>query len=380
MISVLELYPNTYIYELLMFLAVSGEFPRRKLELFGNDRLIKRMLHRAKQVQDFKLMNGEIRTGQLFSESGRGALKTIRLHKNALSILGELDGAALDCYMKTYNQHFAGDKVMRNHRVSEGLAIMRNADIEYRPYALPELKIDAVGEYSGGPRFYIGRDIKSLEDPGNNKHAYSRIIGAVLSEGGVYAVYNTRIKPMKWLPMGEFKAKIMVESVARWNAGVTTVDSAIMLGDSFENAIKTLNNTNDRKNKRMDSIFYNIHFLPLDGYGARLAKILIQPGWREQINAAVFSGTMLRRKYYDRECDAMDGDKYILSFLDGNLGRLLRFIDAIQYDRGQGIQSQHVVVCYDWQYEPLREFVGDLTEVKALAMEDIEGALETSGN
>lgn len=69
---------------------------------------------------------------------------------------------------------------------------------------------------------------------------FTRIVGAIFYPGGCYAVYNTRNAAMKWNGMGEFKALHSLTELARMNAGVQSIDSAILLGESYDTALTTL--------------------------------------------------------------------------------------------------------------------------------------------
>lgn len=67
---------------------------------------------------------------------------------------------------------------------------------------------------------------------------------------------------MKWNGMGEFKALHSLTELARMNAGVQSIDSAILLGESYDTALTTLleSDKNRRLELRFDGIYRHIYF------------------------------------------------------------------------------------------------------------------------
>ena len=89
---------------------------------------------------------------------------------------------------------------------------------------------------------------------------------------------------MKWKGMGEFKALHSLTEVARLNGGVSRLDGTLLFGKSYETAMETLEASDPHHPElRFDSIYPHVHFLPLDGFGARLLGILTLPNWQERL-------------------------------------------------------------------------------------------------
>ena len=71
------------------------------------------------------------------------------------------------------------------------------------------------------------------------------------------------------------------------------------------------------------------------------------------------------------ECDAKRGDTLILSHLDGDLARLLRLHQALEH-----ISAPVELLCFPWQTPFLRGYLGSRVQLRELAIEMLEDALE----
>ena len=180
------------------------------------------------------------------------------------------------------------------------------------------------------PSLYLGRDIKKAFPGEEKKTLFTRAVGALLYPGGCYAVYNARNAAMKWRGMGEFKALHSLSEVARLNGGVERLDVALLLGQSYQVALETLvASQQERREFRFDGIYPHIHFLPLDGFGARLLGLLIQPYWQERLLDLLFEPADRTFGRGAMEYDAQVEGVKIFSHLDGDIARLLRFKEAL---------------------------------------------------
>ena len=201
-----------------------------------------------------------------------------------------------------------------------------------------------------------------------------RAVGALFYPGGCYAVYNTRDAAMKWKGMGEFKALHSLTEIARLNGGVSRLDGALLFGKSYETALETLNSSDPRHPElRFDSIYPHVHFLPLDDFGARLLGILTLPDWQEKLLDLLFEPSTRTYGRGTMEYDAqVDGVK-VLSHLDGDLARLLRFREGLWTHSGK-----FEVVCFPQQTGFVHSFLGDWVGVREIRIETVEETLQES--
>ena len=369
--------PGSHVHRLLQLLSTAGEIPTSALSILGSDRSLSDLIRKLESVQDIRFdKDGHVYHIRLIQVSGRKGRRTVRLYKKGLPILDGLYPGLLGWYMEAFRDHcFSNDlfHVERNHRVAEAVALFIAAGIEARPYALPSLQKSGFNcKIPDTPSFYIARHFKRISDDETSKTAYTRIVGALFYPGGVYAVYNTRGAVMKWSGRGEVKSKGNLQELARMNAGLGEVSAALLLGHSPEVALATILESDKslRPDLRFDRIYTRIHFIPLDQNGVRLLKILTIPDWKEKLLCALFEN---HQRSYDRgvmEYDAIVGNSIILSHLDGDIARLIRFREALT---GQNLSYE--IISFPWQTGFLRSYLGMGAGIRELGMDEVEAAL-----
>ncbi len=121
---------------------------------------------------------------------------------------------------------------------------------------------------------------------------------------------------------------------------------------------------------RFDNIYPVIHFIPMDQNGARLLRILVLPNWREKIMSQLFAPDMRPRGHKFMEYDAYWEGAYIYSHLDNDIARLIRFREALETQ-----SEKFEVLCFPWQVEFLKGYLGERAILKQLPMEKLEAAL-----
>lgn len=369
--------PGSQAWQLITLLSFVGEFPYQSLSLLGSERVYKALVSRLTAVQTFRhFQSGAEITCRLLTVSGKGDSKTIRLYKGALPILDWVHPGAYGYYMEAFwNHRFPGDAAHRerNHRVAETAAICMKAGIEPRPYLLPKLQNETrLSVIPDGPALYLAKDLKRVGQTEMNKTMFTRMTGALFSSGNCYAVYNTRDAAMKWSGMGEFKALHSLTEVARLNAGISQVNAAVLLGQSEEIALKTLleSDKSRRMEFRFDSIYAHIYFVPMDACGIRQLRILTSPDWHAQLLDLLFEPEARSYGCGLFEYDACVDGVYVLSHLDGDLARLIRFREAIECQAGR-----FEVLCFPHQAQFLREYIGQLAGIKTIDMDLVEAEL-----
>lgn len=360
----------------LTILAVSGEYPTASLHLLGNERVYKALVHKmtAPQIYRFPQTETEI-AGRLLQISGRGPGKSIRLYKKtALPILTQL-GAGEYYYNAFLKSNYSGGAAHRerNHRVAEAAAMCMRAGLEIRPYMLPALQNSAIANIVPSyPCFYLAKSLKQIGGIEQNKTMFTRMVGAIFSGGTVYAVYNTRDAVMKWSGMGEFKALHNLMEISRMNGAVSQINSAILLGQSDEIALNTLieSDKSRRMEFRFDSIYHHVHFVPMNGFGIRLLRLLSIPDWNEQILSLMFESVDRSFNQGTFEYDAYIGGRYVYSHLGGDLARLIRFHEASRFQN-----AKCEVLCFPEQAPFLKKYLGAGVDLKTIDMALIEAEL-----
>ncbi len=370
--------PGSQLYRLICLISVCGEFPVLSLHLLGNKRLYRRVVSECTvpvTIQNFETKE-TLSLPKIFNLIGKGRMKSIRLYKGARPILrwiGEGDYYDSICY--GYNMPMTHNHIDRNHRVAECIAAFMDAGYSYLPHSLPRLKTDrAESKIHQEAIFYPSRILKFGNDNDVNKTGFSRITGAAFAGGECYAVYNTRDTVMKWSGKGETKALAHLSVIAHINAGIHEFNPpSILFGASQEVAFRSMLSMRKATNPnlRFELIVPKIHFVPLNEYGARFLKFFTIPKWREHLLELLFDDS---NRSFDRGMfvyDATVDDTYIFSHLDSDLCRLNRFREPLI----DGVPRKCEIICFDWQKDFVKKFIGNLATVNIIDFDVVEKAM-----
>jgi len=365
------------VRQLIELLSLAGEFPFHGLTLLGSERTLQALIAKLSVKQTIRNFDtGEEISCRLLTVAGKGRAKSLRLYKGALPVLDWLHPDAYRYYMDAFwGHHFPGDAAHRerNWRVAEAAALCMRAGFEGRSWLLPKLQREArQSVIPEKPCFYFARDIKRAGEGELNKTMFTRVTGALFASHQCCAVYNTRDAVMRWGGMGEMKTLYRFMEVARLNGGISGMDSAILLGQSEEIAMRTLLESDRSRSLdlRFDSVYRHVYFVPMDGNGLRQLRLFSVPDWRERLLSLLFEDAF---RSYDRglfEYDACVDGVYVLSHLDGDIARLLRFREGIESQSGP-----FEVLCCPYQVKFLREYLGEAVRLKTVSLDDVETGL-----
>ena len=372
--------PGSQVHRLVTLLSVVGEFPVYSLHLLGSSQVYKRLVRKVIHEQEFRnSQTGTVVTCRLLSVSGHGKSKTIRLHRTALPILEWISFESYECYMHiSLNHHFSGgtNQIERNHRIAEAVAMFMRLGYEFRPYKLPDLG----GIYPESVRltrysFYNSKLLKTAVHSEANKTTFTRMIGALITDERCFVVYNTRGSVMKWSGMGEFKALTALTELCKINFNKPEIVSAILLGASDRVALETViaSDTERRAELKFDAIYKQVYFVPLNEFGLRLMRIITLPDSDETIKELLFESTDRSYDLGQFEYDAYIDGVYILSHLNGDIARLIRFKKAAADPKRDG---RFEVVCFPEQAGFVTEYVGQYAAVRTIDMDLLESELE----
>ncbi len=377
---IIQFRPGSHTHRLITLLSVVGEYPVRSLHLLGNERSYKALVHRLTSVNTIRnpVTSAEL-TCRVLTISGKAGYKSIRLYKAALPILEWISDKSLPQYMHSFwNHHFPGDlsHIERNHRVAEAVAMCMQSKIIYEPGKLPELQGRELRSVIPRQKcFYFAKRIKTINPGELSKTIFTRLVGAVFYDRGVYAVYNTRNAVMKWNGMGEFKTRHSLIEIARMNLGqfAGDINSALLLGESGEVALDTMraSNENKRLEFRFDSVYRHIHFIPMNEFGVKLLNILTIPDWNEKLLSLLFDDNTRSYNQGQFEYDAFIDGKYIYSHLDSDIARLIRFRDAVYMHNSLAFE----VLCFPEQVQLLKSYLGNDISIKTIDINSVDSLL-----
>ena len=376
--------PGSQLYRLMCLLSVAGEYPVKSLYLLGNKRMYRKLVKEG--LSPVTVRNGvtgeTISLPRLFNLCGRGRLKTIRLYAGALPILTWFgEGEYYENITRGYSLPMNQSHLDRNHRVGEALAVCMDAGVEILPHNLPKLQIGRrVGLIDpGSPFFLTSRAIKQIggDDDESNKTNFTRMVGGLFAGNNCYCVFNTRDSVMKWSGGGEMKAKFNLECIYEANSerSVDRIHSAIIFGSSPEIAMGSIESTAkiSRKEYRFDSVFWYIHYIPLNEYGARLLRFFTIPNFKEKLLQFLFEDeerSFGRGSFdYDALIPSEQGNKHVLVLLDCDLARLKRFKEALEFY----LDKLGEIICYDWMARYVQKYMeGTNATVKCFPLKMVE--------
>lgn len=370
----ISLRPGSHAFRLLQILAIAGEYPASALSLLGNERTLSDLVRKLEVKQFVKLGKGRaVGPLQLIRVIGKRPNRTIRLEMDAVPLLDMVHSGLTEYYLDTYyNHHLPSNQlyILRNHRVAEATACFMAAGIEFRPFLLPQLQNEEIKTViPDWPRFYSAKAVKQLSGDEFNKTMYSRMVGAVFYQGGQYTVYNTRSTAMRWKGLGEIKAAVSLDELARWNNGaqpsIVGSYSALLFGRTQDIALETLREAaKDRvRSNHFNRIYYHIHFIPLGDDGIRLLRILTTPDWNEKILDSIFPPDM--RIKTASNFDAQRGGTFYVSHLDSDIAKLIRV-------KQSAAKEPLSFVCFPWQAEFIASYFGSDVEKRVVDIDWVE--------
>ena len=353
---------GSHVQTLLLVLACTGEYPMRSLHLLGSARTWKNLIQKLSKTQEYCMKkNGRRFRCKLVTVSGKDKLKTVRLHASALVILAALDPNAYQYYQTHFGGHnFSGNRfhIDRHHRVAEAFVMCLQAGIASWPHELPDPKSPEIcWNQISDAKFYLSLALKEFWEGEMNKTKFSRMVGAIVYPKGCHMVYNSRNTLMKWSGNGESKVQGYLSiALARYTeAGQIT--SAILFGEDYLVALRTLEEAQQRRryDLRFDNVYRHIHFIPLNEFGIKQLRTLVIEGWHD-IHMEIIYGDEGEHQYgFFFEHDAVIDGIAQISFLDGDLCKLIRVKDSLKTNK----DLNYNIVCYPEQLSMVQEYLVD---------------------
>lgn len=365
---------------ILKYLCLCGEFPWQSVYLLpANEVTLRRTILKMRKEKYLTVL-------------GSGEYKTIRMTKKAFPILEDFFPELLRYYMLiTNNHHFRGGvyknnnvgqrQTWRRHRMAEALCVFGELDCKLLPIEKPILvdKITSPANISAEERvFYSSIELKNLDPQQKYKTDFTRLLGVYLSPGGVYCVYNTNKRLMKWNTQGESKMQVLVEDVVRTNyepylSSNFLATNALIFGGDLNMAQRILKNNSPQKASdfeflSFDNIYDNIYFVTLDINGIRQLNIMSFKNWHSILNKIILGVDNDLSVKCNVDCDSFSDGKYILMFLDGNIARLQRFKQAKDLSQ----ENNFEIICYPWQVDFILEYFNNNINISTVSIDSIE--------
>lgn len=107
------------------------------------------------------------------------------------------------------------------------------------------------------------------------------------------------------------------------------------------------------------TVFYNVHYVPLNQFGANLVQLLTLPDCHNYLLSLVYDDESLKRGSMSLVHDIVDKGIYTLSLLDYNLRRLILTKSHIASLIKEGKSFTYQILCFPEQVDELYQYFGN---------------------
>lgn len=352
---------------LLTLTALSGEFPTAQLS-----RLPSTDAYRQKVVKSLK-------GNKLLRTYYRDGLRGLRLTASAKKQLSEQQP-------DWFTPLFSGDTAtstpkytvlgrLRLHRMAEVLVTMFNANVLVFPWEKPALfspTPPAAAPYIGQPIYYNSREIKEIS-PQSSFIRGSRATGVLLTDGGLFMVYNTGPGQMKWEYQSELRLNHLLQTEIcqhRLTKQFLNVkQTPIVFGSDMEQMAPLMGVGGDGRHNYfiLDGLFEHFYYLTSDHHGELVLQLLCDTEQRTVLDDILSQDLAPRRPDWIVDNDAMDGDSPVLFAYTCDMPRIKRFNTALGLHGKTG-----TLFCFDFQEEAMRQVCGQGVDIQCIDFEAYE--------
>lgn len=354
---------------LLMLIALSGEFPIEQV----------RRLSGSVSYADFVVKR--LKRERFIRTYYRDGLRGLRLTAAAKKQL------AAD-WPDRFSPLFTGDTMtnapkytilhrLRLHRMAEVLVSMFNVGILSFPWEKSVVFTPTPlyeSPYIERPTYFSSREVKGLSAAAT-KIRNSRAVGLLLTDGSIFAVYNTGPALMKWEYQAEMRLKALLQIELCQNRlpgqfGGAEL-SAILFGSHMGQAPALLDaDTQSRDHFIQDGSYSHFYFLTCDHHGDVILYLLLHPGEKHALDGILSQGLDPPRLNWWVENDAMDGDSPVLFGYTCDMPRIKKFDYILHVQDRAG-----TLYCFDFQEDAMRQVCGPNVEIRRIDFEAYEGSV-----
>lgn len=252
---------------------------------------------------------------------------------------------------------------LRQHRISETLAMMENAVEIYRDRK--ELIFEENTEQAfQQSAFFVAREVKAQKDL-TRKIVSSKMTGVWVNQEEASICYNMANTLPEWHENLENRTEILIRSMLR-KEGVEHLD-ALLFGNDMSAAAKVLADGNMQR-QLMVSPFERFCFIPMDRNGLLLLEMLKDKNVCEDLYCILTEDFRISEEKNHVINDGYNNEgKPVLVCVDCDLKRLVQFISQLDFTGQTG-----EVICFDFQKEVLKEYCGKNAKVAAVDFEKFQ--------
>lgn len=368
-----KLPPEDTLANLLLTLtALSGEFPTAQI-----GRLPSTSAYQEKVLKSLK-------GGKLLRTYYRDSLRALRLTTAAKKML-------LDRWPDRFSPYLTGStetnmlksevpRRLRLHRMAEVLVSMFNAGVVVFPWEKSPIFQPtplSPAPYIGRPTYYSSREVKELGAQAIKVRG-SRSTGILLTDGAIFAVYNTGPFTMKWEYKAEMrlKALLQTEICQRRLPGQyqNAVLSALVFGQDMERMPTLMADAGGQSNYFvLDGDYSHFYFLTSDCHGELILQLLCDRELRLGLDDILSQGLSPRRPDWVVDNDAMDGDDPVLYAYTCDMPRIRKFDTALDLHKKVG-----TLFCFDFQVDAIQQVCCQRVKIQSLDFTKVKALLSNT--
>ena len=263
---------------------------------------------------------------------------------------------------------------LRLHRMAEVLVTMSNAGISAFPWEKPDIfqSVPVTADFDQ-PTYYSSREVKEI-GPQSAKIRGSRATGILLTDGGIFVVYNTATTEMKWEYKAEMRLKALVQielcQLRLPSQFKSASQNAIVFGASMKQMewLMGIGSKATRSFFVLDGNFEHFYFLTNDRHGEVLLQLLCKPEIKGLLDEILMENLSERRPGWPIIHDGFDENEAPVLFgYTCDMPRIKHFDTALALHNQVG-----TLICFDFQEETLRRICGPRVSLQSIDFEAFE--------
>ena len=365
---------STFTYKLLSLIALSGECSPDVLPRLGvSDSYGEKLITRLKEDGYIKTHYKDRLRGYRLTNKGKRLLLAQSSDRFSFYLTGSTD---------TNRPRSDYPRRLRLQQASLTYTLLSNASVtcfrDQKPLIFKDNAPDREPATLPLPVFYHSRELKELGDEAvkiNN----SRVMGILLSQKCIYAVFYTGNALMKWEYRTELKVKALLSyhasrgilskgAVNPWYLPDTPI-KALIIGQDMDVGLKLLTSTGgyNKSYFYLDTSFDYFHYVPDTPAGETMVKLLCSPRLYAALRKLLLSDLQPPCTDFGLEHDAVSDGLPVLLAFDFDMQRISRFHTALSL---HGIYGH--LLCFDFQKPVLTQYFGDSTTIETIDLSKFE--------
>ena len=349
-----------------------GLLPYPAMQLVKNNiNELNRMQLAARKMEN----DGVLERHKMRAKYGNQFLTFKDYDKNKTTLTSHIDKACIDNYINNHQRKLYLTWGASN---MDGMRKILTAYIGSFIYAS---NIDIFPDQDKGVnKYYTSQEIKryshfktdiDIKDA-KQRISFSKAFGMAVTEGGNYLTYMAWHNEIPGFTTGEYKFRNTAhETLLKLEADNPTPEALLLMKDAhgIKKYICTdITPYNSERLLRFKDLYASPYILPFSREGRKHMEIMCTPLWKERLLKTVF-GDVQDTKLANVVCHHYDKATKTASllFCIPNLSMLSDFYmsAALANDK-----KKFRIICFDYQYEYLKDIVGDMCELYTTPLDD----------